>query len=317
MRPLQFEVAASGIDTAEGIAIADDGTIWLSRHGDVVSWSPASGFGTAWPAIAPAGIALDGKGGLIVAGMGLLGGTPGPLQRLDLGTGARTLLVEEIGGRTLVASNFPVVARDGTIYCSHSSWGPAQNIGRRDGNGFIYRYSDGMAVIVAEGLRGANGLCLDAAERYLYCAVTAEGRIRRWPIGTGGSLGASELYGPPLGEVVDDHIIADIRAMAPMDRARLGYCDGLAFDMAGNLWVTLPFANRLVAITPDGKLAEIVHDPLGAVISMPTNIAWGGADRRDLYVVNRGAGTLAVARTEEAGLALAGAQPARNAARIE
>lgn len=105
-----------------------------------------------------------------------------------------------------------------------------------------------------------------------------------------------------LGTVVDNHMVAEIRAMDVAARGATGYCDGIAFDEDGNLWVTLPFANRLVAITPSGALVDIVYDPEGRMISMPTNLCWSGADRRDLYVVSRGTGTIVRARTAVAGL---------------
>ena len=48
-----------------------------------------------------------------------------------------------------------------------------------------------------------------------------------------------------------------------------------------------------------------VHDPEGKAISMPTNLCWGGADRRDLYVVSRRSGMVVKARTAIAGAPLA------------
>jgi gluconolactonase len=71
------------------------------------------------------------------------------------------------------------------------------------------------------------------------------------------------------------------------------------------LWVTLPFANRIVAITPDGRKVDVVHDPDGTMIDMPTNLCWGGADLRTLYVVSRAKGMIVRARTTVAGAPLA------------
>ena len=83
--------------------------------------------------------------------------------------------------------------------------------------------------------------------------MTPAGRVRRFPRRPDESLGEGEDYGPPLGLVVADQTVPEIRALPAAGRARLGYCDGVAFDTAGNLWVTLPFANRLVAITPAAR----------------------------------------------------------------
>jgi gluconolactonase len=55
-------------------------------------------------------------------------------------------------------------------------------------------------------------------------------------------------------------------------------------DQAGNLWVTLFLANKIVAITPQGELIEVLSDPAGDLIRTPTNVSWGGPDLCDLYI---------------------------------
>lgn len=304
LRLADFTPVLTELDHPEGIASAPDGRLFFSSMRFALGVRERNGcvreIGTP---LAPAGVAVDPAGRVLVANVGLLNGGPGPLQRIDVRKGTVETLANALEGRALVASNCPVAARDGTVYCSHSSWGPVTNIGRTDPSGFIYRVgSNDRADIVARGLRGVNGLCLDARDRHLYAALTGEGRIVRFRRKDDGSLGLREDYGPVLGRVIDDHEIGAIRALPPVDQAELGYCDGIGFDMVGNLWVTLPFGNRLVAITPDGDLVSIVDDPVGATLSMPTNLCWGGADRRDLYVVSRAAGTILHARTAEAGL---------------
>src|SRR3546814_12868481 len=39
-----------------------------------------------------------------------------------------------------------------------------------------------------------------------------------------------------------------------------GAIDGICFDAYGNLWATMIFADRLVAITPDSELLELLND---------------------------------------------------------
>lgn len=302
-----FTLVRDGLDAPEGIASSPDGRLFVSNGGGAIGVLGQDGaLRQIGRPLAPNGVAVDAQGRVIVANMGLLNKGPGPLQRIDVTTGTVETLVSELEGRQLVASNGPATTRNGDIYCTHSTWGPIANIGTTTPAGFIYRVApDGTASILARDLRGVNGLCLDAQERFLYASLTAEGRVRRWRRQADGSLTDPQDYGPQLGVVIPDHQAKDIRAMVGADRAALGYCDGIAFDRAGNLWVTLPFANRIVAITPDGRKIDIIHDPDGKWLSSPTNLCWGGADLRDLYVVSRASGMVVKARTDVAGLPLA------------
>jgi gluconolactonase len=301
-----LRTVVSGLHRPEGIAVLKDGRLAISNEDAAVAlFDPAHGLKQIGAPIAPCGIAIDPQGRIIIANMGLLTGRPGPLQRLDLRTGTIETLVTELEGRTLVASNNPAVASDGTIYCTHTNWGDVRNIGKTTADGFVYMLRPGgTAQIVARGIRGANGCCLGPGERHLYISSTPEGRIKRYPRAADGTLGPMEDFGPPLGTVVPDHNIADIRALDAAARAQLGYCDGIGFDAEGNLWITLPFANRIVALTPRGEKLEMIHDPDGTLLDMPTNLAWGGTDRRELFIVSRGKGTVVSARTTVRGLML-------------
>jgi gluconolactonase len=291
LHPRDFSPVVGGLEEAEGIAIAPDGRLFLSDARCALAVLELNGeLRRIGQPIAPAGVAIDPQSRAIVANVGLLKNRPGPLQRVDPRTGVVEVLVSELEGRTLVHTNCPTVADDGTIYCTHTSWGPAANIGTTEPAGFVFSVTpDGKAKIVARNLRGANGTCLDKEQRYLYVVLTAEGRICRFRRHSNGELGPREDYGPVLGTVVPNQMVAEIRKLPADARTTLGYCDGIAFDRAGNLWITLPFSNRLVALTPARGLVDIVHDPEGSRISMPTNLAWGG---EDLFVACRGAGTI-------------------------
>ncbi|MFV3126814.1 SMP-30/gluconolactonase/LRE family protein [Niveispirillum sp. KHB5.9] len=306
LTPADFQTVVTGVDKAEGIAIADDERLFLSNGKSAILVREPDG--TLRPIGAPSGangVALDRQGRVILANFGLLSNMPGSLQRLDPTTGTLETLADAVEGRQLVASNFPTVARDGTIYCTHSTWSEPARIGTTIPAGFVYRVTpDGKAGTVASGLRGANGCCLDRDEKYLYVALTAAGRIVRLPRRQDGSLGPAENFGPVLGDVTPDAMFQDILKLDAAAQAKLGYPDGLAFDMAGNLWITLPFANKLVMLTPTGTLVEMLHDPAGTVLNRPTNLAWGGPGRRDLHVVSRGTGCIIRARTALAGSAL-------------
>jgi gluconolactonase len=302
-----FATVVEGLKTPEGVAADRAGDIYVSNQASACVIIRRDGtLRHVGPPGAANGVALDGKGGLLIASFGLLHHGPGPLLRLDLQTGRVEEVAGKVGGRTLVASNFPVVSRDGGVYCSHSKWSDPGVIGDRRADGFVYRVSSGRVEVVTPGVRGANGCCFDRDERHLYVAQTPAGNVLRMRRLDDGRFGPPEAYGPVLGAVAPDAGAAEIRARIAAGDRDLGYTDGLAFDVDGNLWVTLPFANKVVAITPDLRVVTVVSDPEARLMDMPTNLAFGGPDLRDLYIVSRQRGNVIRARSPVAGLPLVG-----------
>ncbi len=93
---------------------------------------------------------------------------------------------------------------------------------------------------MADGFHFTNEIRLDAREEWLYVAETTGKRVSRLRVLPNGSLVEREVYGPS--------------SLGP------GLVDGIAFDAYGNLWATMIFADRLVALTPEGDLLELMHD---------------------------------------------------------
>ena len=268
-----------GLQRPEDVVVSRDGSVWASDQASACAEIRPDGslrrVGTAGGA--PNGINMDTRGGIVIANFGLGTEPAGPLQRLDTETGRVEILCDEIDGRTLVSSNYPIVDSHGDIWCSHSTWDRAQaDKGLADG--FVYRVRpDGRVERMADGFQFANGLALDAGESHLYVCQSIGRNVLRLPIRRDGTLGPAEPYGPVLGEP------AFPRA-TPAQRAMFGATDGCGFDQEGNLWVTLVLANKIVAITPSREVVTILHDPTGELMSGPTNVSWGGADLRDLYI---------------------------------
>jgi gluconolactonase len=268
-----------GVKRPEDVVVGRDGRVWASDEASACAELRPDGtirrVGRAGGA--PNGINMDRAGRIVIANYGLGSQAPGPLQRLDTETGEVELVCAAIEGRTLVSSNYPIIDRAGTIWCSHSTWDVDQ-AWKGVADGFVYRVgADGHAEIVVDGLDFANGLALDADESYLYVCQTIGRNVVRCRIRANGTVGTPEPYGPVLGE-------PSFPRATPEQRARFGHTDGCGFDQEGNLWVTLVVANRIVAITPSGEVVTIVHDPAGDVMRWPTNVSWGGSDLCDLYI---------------------------------
>ncbi|MFN9834431.1 MAG: SMP-30/gluconolactonase/LRE family protein [Phenylobacterium sp.] len=296
-----FQKIAVGIDRPEDVVVSAAGRVFASDHQCAVAEIlPDGSFARLGPkGGAPNGINMDPQGRILIANFGIYDREEGPLQRFDPETGVHETLVTEVEGRRLTSANYPVMDRDGNIWCANSThaetWPQALD-GRADGFLFVVR-PDGSSEIVAEGLKFPNGLALSADHRKLFCAQTSAADVLAFDILAGARLGPAVRYGPVLGLLAGP-------GLAPAREEDLGYTDGVGMDAEGNLWVCLPAANKVVAITPSGEKVTVIHDPTGELVNHPTNVTWGGPDLRDLYIGSIRAGYVLKGRSPVAGLAL-------------
>lgn len=298
--PQAFTKIAVGIDRPEDVVVSRDGRVFASDHQCAVAEiHPDGSFTRMGPSGgAPNGINLDVEGRVVIANFGIYDREPGPLQRFDPASGRHETLLTQVGGRTLTSANYPMIDSAGNIWCANSThaetWPQALD-GRTDGFIFVLR-PDGSADIVAEGLKFPNGMALSADERFLFCAQTSGADVLRFPI-EGARLGRGERYGPVLGKL-------QAPGAEPVPTSDLGYTDGVGMDAEGNLWVCLPGANKVVAITPALEVVTVIDDPAGETVNHPTNVTWGGADLKDLYIGSIRADYVLKARSPVAGQAM-------------
>lgn len=184
----------------------------------------------------PNGLAFARNGDILIANFGT--------DRLEVMTrsGETRVLADSIHGKPMGKVNF--VLRDSkdrlwvTISTRVNPWSDAITPALADGS--ICLIDERGARIVADGFRFTNEIRLDAKEEWLYVAETTGKRVSRLRVQPDGSLTDREIYGPSsLGD---------------------GVIDGIAFDAFGNLWATMIFADRLVAITPEGDMIELLND---------------------------------------------------------
>jgi sugar lactone lactonase YvrE len=209
----------------------------------------------------PNGICIDGRGNCIVANIG-----NGRVQSLRP-DGSHEVLLTEAEGARLPSPNFPVVDSRGRLWVSNSTF--RENLDEAlqypGPDGSIILFEQGRARIVADRIYFANGLAIDPEERHLYAAETMLRRILRFKIQPDGSLSHREIYGPPV--------------LAP-----LGFPDGIAFDEAGNLWVTFPAWNAVGYLTPRRELEMVLEDPERRVLQRPSNICFGWENRKTAFI---------------------------------
>ncbi|MDF2120263.1 SMP-30/gluconolactonase/LRE family protein [Roseiarcaceae bacterium H3SJ34-1] len=184
----------------------------------------------------PNGLAFAANGDLLISNFGT--------DRLERMTrnGTTQVLMDSIDGKPLGKVNFVLRDRKDRIWITVSTmvnpWSDAINASLADG--YIVLLDDKGPRIVADGFRFTNEIRLDAKEEWLYVAETTAKRVTRLRVQPDGALTDREVYGPAsLGT---------------------GVIDGIAFDAYGNLWATMIFADRLVAITPQGDLLDLLDD---------------------------------------------------------
>ena len=293
-----------GLERPEDVAVGRDGRVFATDpHVGAREILPDGALRSVGERRRPGvinGVSMDLENRLLMANLGAAEGEPGALERLDPTTGERTVLLTEVEGRKLTSCNYPMVDRAGNIWCSNSIAGEnfatlTQDL-PHDGFIFVLR-PDGTSSIVAEGLGFANGLAMSADEKFLYCCQSFGSNVVRYPVLPGARLGPGEQYGPPLGRTAQPGALGDVKT--------LGYPDGCAFDVEGNLWVTLFFANKVLAITPAGNLLTIIDDPAGEILRMPSNVTFGGPDMKDLYIGCLETTYVAKGRSPVAGMKLA------------
>jgi sugar lactone lactonase YvrE len=193
-----------------------------------------------------------------------------------------------------------------TISTRVNPWSDAVTPGLADGYICLL---DGMgARVVAEGFQFTNEIRLDAREEWLYVAESCGRRVTRLRVAADGSLRERQTHGP-----------ADLGP---------GLIDGFAFDAYGNLWAAMIFADRLIAITPEGEVMELLDDgeasglrefetafasgsPVpfavlmkcgGSVCSWLASVTFGGPDLKTVYLGGLRADRIPYFRSPVAGL---------------
>lgn len=116
---------------------------------------------------------------------------------------------------------------------------------------------EGETVRLAEGLRFTNGVAFNPTLGQFYC---------------------SETFGHGLvWDMAEDFTLSNKRVL--LDR---NDCDGLALDVEDTVWIPGVYSPGIIhRVRPDGTVLQPAPTPPGAT----TQVRFGGADGRDLYLV--------------------------------
>ncbi len=179
--------------------------------------------------------------------------------------------------RPMQNPNYPVFHPSGDLYVSDSGvWD--------DNDGRIYRIrANGACELFSEAARHfTNGMCLSRDAAWLYVVESTLPGVTRIGLNADGSAGEREIVA-----TLPDHVP-----------------DGVQFDEAGHLYISCYTPSRILRMEPSGRIDVLVEDPRHTLLASPTNISFGGGDRRDLLIASLGRWHLGRLRMDTPGLAL-------------
>ena len=263
-----------------------EGPLWTNRDGGSLlfsdmpgdtrrRWSASGGVEVvAHPSNKGNGLSYDLEGRLLICEH-----STSSLVRIEP-DGSRTVLASHWQGKELNSPNDLVVSSDGAIVFTDPPYGrwPGFGVERAQELDFqgVYRITpDGELQLLVDDFQKPNGLCFSADEKTLWINDTDGGHIRRFSVGSDGSLSGGEVIYQMEGFSLET-----------------GIPDGQKLDDAGNLWVSGP--GGLHVLTGDGGL-------LGRILT-PENVgnqAWGGDDWKTLFICT--SSTVHTLRTTVAG----------------
>jgi gluconolactonase len=198
-------------------------------------------------------------------------------MQLDPATGTIVPVIDRPRLQRFLGVNDLLFARNGDLYFTDQG-----QTGMHDPTGRVYRLRvNGQLDQVLDNVPSPNGLALNAAENVLFVAVTRANcvwRVRLLPDGSATKVGLFvQLSG----------------GLAGPDGLALNVDEGLTIAHAGYgvVWICNQLGDRIVA----------VRSPAGIYT---TNVAYGGADMKDLYITESYSGTILRARVDVAGAPL-------------
>ncbi len=212
--------------------------------------------------------------------------TGGSIQRVDLASGAVTVLYDHCGDVALKGPNDIVFDGLGGFYFTDhgKSWDRLMDRGA-----LYYAAADGSAIReVAFPVITPNGVGISPDGGTLYASETETGRLWAWPIVGPGELAKQPWPSPAGGRFVG----------GPQGYQRF---DSLAVEAGGNICVASLVYGGISVFAPEGGLVEFWKAPEGYC----TNICFGGADLRTAYITLSGYGRLIAVDWPRAGLPLA------------
>lgn len=168
------------------------------------------------------------------------------------------------------------ITSTGVLFASDPNW--------KDGTGNLWRIDrDGSTHLLASGMGTTNGIEVSPDDSTLYVNESVQRNVWAFTI-------------TDTGELRDKRLIRQF--------PDFGF-DGMRCDVDGNLYITRHGKGTVVVMTPEGEILREI-DVLG---SRPSNLCFGGADGRTVYVTEVDHGRLVEFRSDRPGMCWKRLQP--------
>jgi gluconolactonase len=278
-----IEVFGRGVSKSEGVVIDKNNCVYGGgRNGIMYKVTPDGKvieLARLPEGSIPNGVAMDRNGDLIYCDLGKQA-----VMRVTQ-SGTVSLVADRAGDLRLSLPNFATYDAEGNLFVSNSSTSSINEIlpelmTPSPKGALVVIRRNGKSEIVASGIFLANGTAIDPKEEAVYVLESTRFDCLRIAIKKDGSFGKPELYSKDFPAIPD----------------------GMAFDTAGDLYVTLPGkaknpndppkdkvllpVNQILKVDRNGKWTMLIDDPKSERLDHPTNCAFGGPGLQDLYFAN-------------------------------
>jgi gluconolactonase len=172
------------------------------------------------------------------------------------------VLADKYEGQPFNAPNDLVIDKQGGVYFTDPSFGARMPLPQ--GKTAVYYIAPDGKVSRLIDLTQPNGVTLSPDEKTLYVIPTGPADMMAYPVESPGKLGAGRVFCTLQGK----------------DGKKGTGGDGCTIDAKGNLYVTSQIGVQV--FDPSGKFLGTI-----AIPEQPANVAFGGPDRKTLFVTAR------------------------------